>query len=76
MNLRHKIFAHSDSESYTLTTVQIPNGSKFDVLLGGWPLITAREAVLLERMITKLIEAIERKMGEIRPNTSFARMPF
>jgi hypothetical protein len=59
-----------------MTTVQTPNGSRFDVLLGGWPRITAKEAVLLEGMITKLIEAIECKIDETRPNTSFARMPF
>jgi uncharacterized DUF497 family protein len=39
-------------------------------------LIPPVPAALLERMIRRLIEAIDRKIKEIRPNTHFVRAPF
>jgi len=76
MELRHTIFAHSDSKHYNVVAASLPDDSSVDVLIGAWPRITEKQAVLLEKMIKKLIEAINRKIGEIRPNTSFERLPF
>jgi hypothetical protein len=76
MELRHTIFAHSDSKHYDLITSQTNDGASIDVLTGIWPRITAKEAALLEKMIRGLIAAIDSKVEEIRPDTYFVRAPF
>jgi hypothetical protein len=76
MELRHTIFAHSDSKHYTLFPLPLGDGSSVDVLAGMWPRLTEKQTVSLEKMINKLIEAITCKIEQIRPNTYFMRMPF
>jgi hypothetical protein len=78
MELRHTIFAHSDSKHYNviLISAPLPNGSSLDVLGGTWPRITEKQAVLLKEMIKKLIGAIAHKINEIRPDTYFMRLPY
>jgi hypothetical protein len=44
VEVRHTIFAHSDSKHYSLAAAS--NGDiKVDVLMGAWPRITEKEAL-------------------------------
>jgi hypothetical protein len=66
MTLRDTIYAHSDSEHYTVEPWRTKEFST-DILTAPWPRITAEEAGLLKGMIGKLQVAIHRRMGEILP---------
>ena len=66
MTLRDTVYAHSDSEQYTVEPWRTKEFST-DILTAPWPRITAEEAALLKRMISKLQVAIVRRMREICP---------
>jgi hypothetical protein len=66
MELRHTIYAHSDSKHYEVTPWRTTNFST-DILSALRPRITAKEAALLKRMISKLQVAIRHRMRKILP---------
>lgn len=66
MELRHTIFAHSDSKHYTVQPWRTEWVST-EILCAPWPKITAEQAALLKIMIGKLDMAIDRRMKQILP---------
>lgn len=64
IEMRHTIYAHSDSKHYT---VKPWRNKKFstDIVGAPWPRITAGEAALLKKMINNLQVAIHRRMRTI-----------
>jgi hypothetical protein len=69
MELRNKVYAHSDLEQYSV--VPWRKGT-FSTDIVGSPVlcISAEEATMLKRMIQKLQVAIRRSMTEIVPKAS------
>jgi hypothetical protein len=64
LELRHSVFAHSDSKHYKVTPWRAQEFST-DILSAPWPRITKEDAVLLQRMIAKLQTAIQRRCEEM-----------
>jgi hypothetical protein len=67
MELRHSIYAHSDSKHYKVIPWRAEVFST-DIVGGPWQRITALEGALLRKMIAKLQVAIQRKMKEMVPD--------
>jgi hypothetical protein len=69
MELRNKVYAHSDLDKYSAVPWR---KGRFSTDIVGAPVlrISAEEAALLKRMIQKLQLAIRRSMAEIVPNAS------
>lgn len=67
LELRHSIYAHSDSRHYKVVPVRA-EGFSSDILSAPWLLITAQEGALLQKMIMKLQAAIELKTKELVPD--------
>jgi hypothetical protein len=65
MELRHSVFAHSDSKNYSIRPFRNPELSS-DVVREPTLRITAEESVLLNRMIRKLAKTFIERMSEIR----------
>jgi hypothetical protein len=67
IELRHSIYAHSDSKHYKVVPWRV-DGVSSDLLSAPWPRITAQEGALLKKMIVKLQSAIRHKMKEMVPD--------
>jgi hypothetical protein len=69
LELRHSVYAHSDSKNYTVKPWRA-GGFSTDIIGAPWQRITREEALLLQRMIRKLQKAIRGKSEELCPRGS------